>query len=108
MPNKYNQKNENLFNSINRLSFHLSLQRKRQLFLLLILMVLLSFAEAISLASIVPFIGVFLDPEIFFSNPKFSFFINFFNITTKEKLFFPITVVFISVLVISFIIKRSF
>ncbi len=108
MPNKYNRKNENLFNSINRLSFHLSLQRKRQLFLLLILMLLLSFAEAISLASIIPFIGVFLDPEIFFSNPKFSFFINFFNITTKEKLFFPITVVFISVLVISFIIKRSF
>ena len=61
------------------------------LFLLLILMILLSFAEAISLASIVPFIGVFLDPEIFFSNPKFNFFINFFNIENKEEIFLPIT-----------------
>lgn len=108
MSNDHNQKKNSVFSSLSRINTHLSLKRKRQLFILLILMILLSFAEAISLASIVPFIGVFLNPEIFFSDPKFDFFINFFNIESKEEIFLPITLVFTSLLLISFIIKKSF
>ena len=59
-----------ILNLIYKIKSHLTSQRKKQLFFLLLLIVGLSFAEAISLASIVPFIGVFINHEIFYFPPN--------------------------------------
>ena len=68
---QYLKNYSSILNSIYRIKSHLLPQRKKQFFFLLLLMVGLSFAEAMSLAAIVPFIGVFINPEIFYSHPWF-------------------------------------
>jgi len=94
-----------MFNLISRINQYLSLVRKTQLITLFILIIFLSLTEAISLASIVPFIGVFMNPDVFFSNPWLSFFINFFGINNNDQLFLLVTIIFISLLILSFLIR---
>jgi ABC-type multidrug transport system fused ATPase/permease subunit len=91
-----------------RLKSHLSFNRKKQLFFLFLLMVSLSFAELFSLASIVPFISIFLNPELYYSHPRLSPFIDFFKIQNKDGLFLFITIVFVSLVLISGSIKLLF
>ena len=71
-------------------------------------MVGLSFAEAISLASIVPFIGVFINPEMFYSHPWLKIFIEFLEITNNDELFLLVTIIFLSLTITSFLIKLFF
>ena len=94
-----------MFNLISRINQYLSLVRKKQLIFLFILIIFLSLTEAISLASIIPFIGVFMNPDLFFSSPWLSFFINFFEINDNDQLFLLVTIIFISLLILSFLIR---
>ena len=94
-----------MLNLISAIKSYLSSIRKIQLITLSVLMIFLSVAEAISLASIVPFIGVFMNPDMFFSNPWLSFFINFFGINNNDQLFLLVTIIFISLLILSFLIR---
>ena len=94
-----------MLNLISAIKSYLSSIRKVQLIILSVLMIFLSVAEAISLASIVPFIGVFMNPDMFFSNPWLSFFINFFGINNNDQLFLLVTIIFISLLILSFLIR---
>ena len=94
-----------MLNLISGIKSYLSSIRKVQLIILSVLMIFLSVAEAISLASIVPFIGVFMNPDMFFSNPWLSFFINFFGINNNDQLFLLVTIIFISLLILSFLIR---
>ena len=100
--------NDNMLNLIPRLNSHLSSYIKKWLFLLLLLLIALSFAEAISLASIVPFIGVFLNPDIFYSHPWLSTFVDFFEITNNNQLFLFVTIVFVFLVILSCLIKLFF
>ena len=97
-----------MFKLIIRLKSHLSFNRKKQLFFLFLLMVSLSFAEAFSLATIVPFIGIFLNPDIFFSHPWLNPFIIFFEIKNEDQLFLSITIIFIFFVILSGLIKLLF
>ena len=99
------ENNCNMLNLIIRLKAHLSLNRKKQLYFLLLLMVSLSFAEVISLASIVPFISVFLNPDLFYSHTWLSPFIDFFKIQNTDQLFLFVTIVFVCLVLISGLIK---
>ena len=108
MLTKYLKNDDGMLNLISRLNSHLSSHRKKQLFYLLILMIALSFAEAISLASIIPFIGVFLNPDIFYSHPWLSTFVDFFEITNNNQLFLFVTIVFVSLVILSCLIKLLF
>ena len=94
-----------MFDLISRINQYLSSVRKTQLITLFVLIIFLSLAEAFSLASIVPFIGVFMNPELFFSSPWLSFFINFFEINNNNQLFLLVTIIFISLLILSFLIR---
>ena len=105
MFNRYFKNDDGLINLVSRLNYYLSSYRRKQLFFLFILIILLSFAEAISLASIVPFIGVFVQPDLFYSNPWLKNFINFFEISNDDQLFLLVTIIFVSLIIISFLIR---
>ena len=94
-----------MLNLISRIKNYLSSIRKAQLITLFVLIIFLSVAEAISLASIIPFIGVFMNPDLFFSSPWLSFFINFFEINNNDQLFLLVTIIFVSLLILSFLIR---
>lgn len=66
-----------------------------QLALLLILMVLASFAEVISIGSVLPFLGVLMSPERVFANPGLRPIIDMLGLTQPHQLLLPLTVAFI-------------
>lgn len=74
---------------------HISQRRRVQLALLLVLMVLASFAEVLSIGSVLPFLGVLMSPEKIFANPMSQPIIGVLGLTEPRQLLMPITVAFI-------------
>ena len=77
-----------------RLWQHMSLRRRHQFILLLVLMVIASFAEIISIGSVIPFLSALTSPEIFFINPLAQPLISFLRIENANQLIVPLTIVF--------------
>jgi ABC-type multidrug transport system fused ATPase/permease subunit len=73
---------------------HMSLTRRHQFILLLVLMVLASFAEIISIGSVIPFLSVLTSPENFFINPLAQPLISFLRIENANQLIIPLTIIF--------------
>jgi ATP-binding cassette subfamily B protein len=81
-------------NNFNRVWRNLTSQRKIYFMLLLGLMIIASFMEAISISAVLPFIGVLSNPEKVFAHPSAQFFIDFLGIKSQEELLLPFTVTF--------------
>ena len=94
----------NLFSKIN---YFLKPVRKKQIILIFFLTVCLSFAELFSLASLIPFISAFINPEFFTSNPITSNILNYFDIKKQESIFKFFTVIFIFFVILSALIKLA-
>jgi ATP-binding cassette, subfamily B, bacterial PglK len=69
--------------------------------LLLVLMVIASFAEIISIGAVLPFLGVLTSPDRIFALTAAQPIIQFFNLTSPEKLLLPITIMFASAALIA-------
>ena len=79
---------------LRRLWRHVSLRRRKQFGLLLVLMVLASFAEILSIGSVIPFLGVLTAPDRVFGLPLAQPFIRFAGLTSPGQLLLPLTVAF--------------
>ncbi len=79
---------------LKRLWYHISPRRRGQFGLLLVLMLLASFAEILSIGAVLPFLGVLTAPERIFELPAAQPFIQALNITEPKQLLLPLTVVF--------------
>ncbi|WP_215286126.1 ABC transporter ATP-binding protein [Polynucleobacter paneuropaeus] len=102
------------FNSIDtkvslllRLWQHFGLNHKRQSFALLLLMIIASLAEVISIGAVFPFLGVLIDPEkIYFiirSNP----FGNYIQLQKPSDLLLPLTIIFCAASLLSGAIRLA-
>lgn len=58
-------------------------------------MVICAFAEVVSLGSVVPFLGVLIEPGRIFANPTIASVAHSFGIVTAEGLTWPLTLIFI-------------
>lgn len=85
---------ESTYNLLKRLWRHISPRRRVQFSLLLVLMVLTSFAEIFSLGAVLPFLGVLTSPDTVYNQPFLRPLFSFFGITAPEELLLPVTVVF--------------
>ena len=81
-------------NNFKRVWRNLTARRKIYFILLLGLMTVASFMEAISISALLPFIGVLSNPEKVFNHPSAQFFINLVGIKTQEELLLPFTIAF--------------
>lgn len=90
-----------LINLLRRLWGHLVLQRRRQLGTLLILILITSFTEVLSIGAILPFLGVLTAPERVFQYPAFQPFIHIFNLSKPSDLLFPLTIIFCSAILMA-------
>lgn len=72
----------------------LSTKRKVQLSVILILMIIASFAEVLSIGAIVPFLAVLINPEKMLDQPLTSGIFAAFGITSPDGLLLPLTVIF--------------
>ena len=78
------------------LKLWLSLKKKRkfQFFVYLILLVISSFAEVVSLASVIPLLSVLSEPERIFNLSLVNSIASKFYISSAENIRLPITLVF--------------
>ena len=87
-------KEQSLIGLLYDLSTFIEKRRKHQALVLLALTFLGSLAEIISLGSVVPFIGVLVQPEKIFAYSYLSKFKDIFGITQPDELILPLTILF--------------
>lgn len=86
---------EKTFSSLIRsLWHHIGTPRRRQFWLLLVLTVLASFAEIVSIGAVLPFIGVLTNPEKVFNSSIATPLISFLGLKNADQLLLPLTIVF--------------
>lgn len=79
---------------LGRLWRHLSQRRHRQFGLLLLLMVMASFAEILSIGAVLPFLAVFSAPDRLYSHPVLQPVIEVLGLTAPDQLVLPLTIAF--------------
>lgn len=77
-----------------RLWHHVSPRRRRQFGLLLLLMLVASFVEILTIGAVLPFLGVLTAPERVFIHPAAQPFIHVLSLTKPTELLLPITIIF--------------
>jgi ABC-type bacteriocin/lantibiotic exporter with double-glycine peptidase domain len=93
--------NHNILSLLTRIWAHVTKRQKFHLYLLVILMLFASFAEVASIGALVPFLAVLTNPEKVFKNTNADPFISFFKISDSSELLFPLTLIFIVIILIS-------
>ncbi len=73
---------------------HLPQRRKRQFFLLTLLMILSALLEVSSLGAVIPFLTVLADPASVFQHPLGATLAGFLNVTSAEQLMGPLALIF--------------
>ena len=88
-----------------KLWFQLSRKRKKQLKILILIMVISSIAEILSLASVVPFLNVLTNPEALWNITIIKENASFFGLNNSNQLILPITIFFILAALLSGFIR---
>jgi ABC-type multidrug transport system fused ATPase/permease subunit len=79
---------------LSRLWHHISPRRRGQLGLLLVLMILASFAEIFSIGAVLPFLSVLTAPAHIFAHPAVQPIVHTLGLTQPEQLLLPFTLIF--------------
>lgn len=79
---------------LGRLWYHISPRRRGQFGLLLVLMILASFAEILSIGAVLPFLAIMTAPGRIFEHPATQPFIQTLGLTGPEQLLLPLTIAF--------------
>ena len=74
---------------------HLSKRRQKQFWLLLILMIIASLSEIISVGAVLPFLGILTAPEQVYQHPLMQPVIQILELTEPSQLILPLTIFFI-------------
>ena len=82
-----------LLNLLGKLWIHLSRRRRTQLSAAVLLMLLSSLAEVVSLAAVIPFLAVLTNPEALWKRPLVQTCGSFLGISDAQGLLLPITFV---------------
>jgi ATP-binding cassette, subfamily B, bacterial PglK len=86
---------------------YLSRKRKKQFYMLLILMILASLAEMISIGAVLPFLGAMVAPEKVYQHQLMQPFIQLLELTEPSQLIFPLTILFIVVSIFAGIVRLT-
>jgi ATP-binding cassette, subfamily B, bacterial PglK len=92
--NEFMQNTQPIAQLLTRLWRHISPRRRGQFGLLLILMVLTSFAEILSIGAVLPFLAVLTAPARVFEHAAAQPIIQMFELTAPEQLLLPLTIAF--------------
>ena len=95
-----------LVNLLRRLWDHLSPRRRRQIMLLMVLILFAAFAEVVSLGSVLPFIGILISPDKAFKVPIVAKFARALGVTSPHNLLVPLTIGFVVAAVIAGAIRQ--
>jgi len=103
-----NKNTASTFALLGKIISHLDADRKKQLTFLFILSIFASIAESISIAMLIPFIGFFINPELYEFNNFFKTVFEFFKINNNKEILATVTFSFALIVIISGYIKFKF
>ena len=95
-------------NLLKRIYKYLGEKRKRDVKFVLFLSILSSLAESVSIALLIPFVNIFINPESYTFNTLFVAFFEYFNITNKEEIIYLVSAIFILIVLISGLIRITY
>jgi ATP-binding cassette, subfamily B, bacterial PglK len=84
---------------------HLSKRRRKQFWLLLVLMIMASIMEVVSISAVVPFLGALTSPEQVYQHHLAQPLIQILEITEPRQLLLPLTIIFVVATLIASIIR---
>ncbi len=88
------QENQSITGLLVRLWHHISVRRRRQFALLLMLILFASFAEILSIGAVLPFLAVLTAPERIFGHSSAQFIIHALGLTEPKQILLPLTIAF--------------
>ena len=94
LPNNPMHPTQPIISLLRRLWHHIGPRRQKQFGLLLVLMLLASFAEILSIGAVLPFLGVLTAPERVFAHVAAQPIIKALGLTAPEQLLLPLTIIF--------------
>ena len=94
VPTAIVQPSQDINKLLSRLWHHLSRRRRVQFGLLLVLMVIASFAEILSIGAILPFLAVLTAPNSIFLHPNAQPIIQLMGLRSPDQLLLPLTIAF--------------
>jgi len=97
--------NVNTIKNFKNLWMHLNKRRRFQYKILLLIMIISSLAEMISIGAIVPFLAILTTPEKVYENEATKTIVNYFYINSPNELILPLTLIFCAAILISGAIK---
>lgn len=90
-----------LYQLLKFLWHHITRRQQCQLFLLLILMIIVAFAEMLSIGAIFPFLAVLTSPDRVFHHSLGKLLADVLNVSTSKQLMLPITILFAIAIIIA-------
>lgn len=88
------QRNPTIFSLISRLWQHIAYRRKYQYILLLFLMIIASFAEVVSIGSLIPFLTALTNPDKILSNDLIYSIVKILGIESSDQVLILFTITF--------------
>jgi ATP-binding cassette subfamily B protein len=96
---------DSVFKNIYKVWRHISKAQRLKFKWLMVLLVLSSFAEILSIGAIFPFFGVLLDPEMIMQNIYIKSFFNFLGINNSNEIALPMTVIFSTIILLAALVR---
>ena len=85
-----------MYKNIKSLWAHIEFGRKKQFFGLLLLIIMASLAEVLSLGALLPFLGFLSSPDNFMANSFIIFLTSLLGISSSDQVLVPLTIVFMA------------
>ncbi|MBT4524452.1 MAG: ABC transporter ATP-binding protein, partial [Phycisphaerae bacterium] len=92
---------------IKQLWQHLTKRRKKQFWLLLVLMIIASLLEVVSVGAVLPFLGVLTAPEQIYQHTFMQPIIQILGLTEANQLILPLTIFFITVVLLAGVVRLT-
>ena len=93
--------------NIKKLWKYLSRRRHNQFWLVLLLMIVSSFAEMVSIGLILPFLGALTAPEKVYDHEMMQHLIQYLDISSPNQIIFPLTLIFVISAMLAGVIRLS-
>lgn len=91
----------NIISMLKDLYHHFTIHRKFQLFYLILLMIVTTFTEVVTIGAVLPFIAILTNPDKLLLHPYLKEFKVYFSIQNVNDLILSITVLFVLIVIIS-------
>jgi ATP-binding cassette subfamily B protein len=101
------QGSQPIFVLLRRLWPHINSRRRKQMSVLMALMIFASFAEIFSIGAVLPFLGVLTSPDVMFNHPLAQPFVRALGLQSPSELLLPLTLAFGAAVLLAAVMRMA-